>query len=536
MAAQSDLEGMPSFGRYEPKFRIAAGGMAEVYGAIARGAEGFERWVALKRMLHHVSEDPRFEEMFLDEGRLAAQIVSPHAVSTLDLGRASDGSAFLVMDLVIGATLSQIARAAQASGGIPRAVAVEIIAQAALGLHDAHEARSTSGEPLDIVHRDVSPQNILVGTDGRARISDFGIARAAQRESHTRTGEVKGKLAYFSPEQAAADEVDRRTDLFSLGIIAWEVLAGKRLFQADNPLGVLKRVVEMPIPSLDEIVPGTPRPLAAAVARALERDREKRWPTGAAFAAALRDSIAEPTPDIGAFVALHAAPTVERMISGMRSVTPSTSAAVSDVRTVEMVTTPASLHRAERADAETLAMATRSMKEQGELSIDVSMSTLATVPRQRKRPTAVWVSLAVVLTALGLLVAWWSAGRSPVASPGDVAPITAASPSAAPSAPAREPEPAVVAPSVPSVGSEAGAPARNEVVASGRRARRQRPVVPAPAAVHDAEPRAPAAVAVSPQPQPAAPVPPPSAPAQPTPRGLLNMDEFERTLQPPRSR
>ncbi|MBZ0119946.1 MAG: serine/threonine protein kinase, partial [Sandaracinaceae bacterium] len=242
------------YGRYETLFRIASGGMAEVYAARSRGEAGFQKLVALKRMLHHLTDDERFVTMFMDEGRLAANITSPHVVSTMDLGRADDGSLYLVMELVVGTTLSTLLRnAARAGGGIPIDIGVELLAQAAQGLHDAHEARTPFGAPLHIVHRDISPQNILVGTDGRARITDFGVARAIMRRTKTSTGEFKGKLSYFSPEQCADRNLDRRSDIFSLGVVAWETLTTRRLFHAENPLAVLERVTRMPIPAANVV-------------------------------------------------------------------------------------------------------------------------------------------------------------------------------------------------------------------------------------------------------------------------------------------
>lgn len=320
----AELTHLPSFGRYEPVFRIASGGMAEVYGARAVGEAGFRRWVALKRMLPHLGDDPVFLKMFLDEGRIAANIVHPNVVSTLDLGRSDDGSAYLVMDLVIGSTLSAMFRSAGRRGArIPMAVALEVLAQAAAGLHAAHEATTPEGEPLRIVHRDVSPQNILVGANGRAQIMDFGVARAAMRESRTRTGEVKGKLAYFSPEQASADEIDRRSDVFSLATVGWEILAGRRLFHAENPLNILRKLTQAPILRLDEIDPSIPAAIADVIARGLERSLDARTASCADFAEGLRDAIRETQlfcseADVGRAARELGSPTIERIESAIR--------------------------------------------------------------------------------------------------------------------------------------------------------------------------------------------------------------------------
>lgn len=243
-----DSSGTLRFGRYEVLFRIAAGGMAEVYAARMMGEGGFEKPVALKRMLPTLAEDERFVEMFLDEGKLAAHISSPHVVQTLDLGRAEDDSLYLVMELVVGVSLAALVRAVlRSKSQLPAAVAVEILSQAAAGLHDAHEARTMYGQPLEIVHRDISPQNILVDVSGRVRITDFGVARALERATHTQSGEVKGKIGYFAPEQVRGKNVDRRTDIFAMGICAWETIAGQRLFQGDNPAQTLDMVMSMPV-------------------------------------------------------------------------------------------------------------------------------------------------------------------------------------------------------------------------------------------------------------------------------------------------
>jgi serine/threonine-protein kinase len=292
---QARPQAAPSvFGRYETLFRIASGGMAEVYAARVRGEAGFQKLVALKRMLPHLTDDDRFVTMFMDEGKLAANISSPNVVSTLDLGRADDGSLYLVMELVVGTTLSTLLRNAAKHGeAIPVDVAVELLAQAAQGLHDAHEARTPFGAPLRIVHRDVSPQNILVGADGRVRITDFGVARAILRRTKTSTGEFKGKLSYFSPEQCADRDLDRRSDIFSLGVVAWEALTMRRLFHAENPLAVLERVTRMEIPSAHLVRDEVPASVAAVVATALERDRDARFSTAAELAQALRAAARE---------------------------------------------------------------------------------------------------------------------------------------------------------------------------------------------------------------------------------------------------
>lgn len=270
------------FGRYEILFPIASGGMAIVYAARARGEGSFQKPVAVKLMLPHLTRDERFCSMFMDEATLAANIESPHVVGTLDLGREGE-VLYMAMDLVLGPTLREL----QDAGRVPPPVAASILIQTARGLHDAHQARNVAGEPLRLVHRDVSPHNVLVGVDGRARLSDFGVARAIHRHSHTETGELKGKLAYFSPEQLEArEDLDHRSDVFALGVVAWETFVGERLFAAPNPLALAKLIANKQIPRLDEHS-GLPKEIADVIAHALERNRDDRFSSAEELADAL---------------------------------------------------------------------------------------------------------------------------------------------------------------------------------------------------------------------------------------------------------
>jgi serine/threonine protein kinase len=308
------------FGRYEVLFPLAAGGMAEVYVARARGEAGFQKLVAVKRMRPALADDARFVTMFLDEGRVAANIQSPHVVATHDLGRASDRSLYLVMDLVRGVSLHQLLYETVLEGEpFPLDIAVEILAQAAQGLHDAHEATSPDGEPLAIVHRDCSPHNILVDVRGQVRITDFGIAHALQRQTHSLAGEMKGKLSYLSPEQARGLPVDRRTDVFILGVVAWETVAGRRLFTAETPVEALHKISEMPIPDLRTLRPDCPDLLSSAIEQALMRDPGERFSTAEAFGRALRASLPRPAKsEVGAFVRRFGGPQLDRLESNIR--------------------------------------------------------------------------------------------------------------------------------------------------------------------------------------------------------------------------
>ncbi len=272
--------------RYELIGEIAAGGMASVFLARAAGVAGFQRFFAIKRLHPHLADEQEFIDMYLDEARLAAGIHHPNVVPILEVGT-TDAGYYLVMDYIEGDTLSGVINRALASGGLPKPIALRIVQDALHGLHAAHELTDGDGNTIDLVHRDCSPQNILVGIDGSSRLTDFGVARASSRLSTTRSATVKGKLAYLSPEQATGRALDRRSDLFGMGVILWEVLAGRRLFRADSDGATLSRILVEPIPSLAEHAPEIPPALAAAVMKSLARDPEDRFATAADMADAI---------------------------------------------------------------------------------------------------------------------------------------------------------------------------------------------------------------------------------------------------------
>ncbi len=265
--------------RYELIGEIATGGMATVFLARLGGVGGFQRFVAIKRLHPHLANEQEFVEMFLDEARLAALIHHPHVVPILEVG-VSDSGYYIVMEYVEGDTLSKIV-ARSMSGGkmVPRHILMRILLDMLSGLHAAHELADDRGQLLGLVHRDVSPQNVLVGVDGSSRITDFGVARATARLTSTGSGKLKGKLAYMAPEQTRGDELDRRTDLFAAGIISWEVLAGKRLFKADTEAATLNRILVEPVRPISEVNPEIPRLFDGILAKALDRDPRRRFQT-----------------------------------------------------------------------------------------------------------------------------------------------------------------------------------------------------------------------------------------------------------------
>jgi serine/threonine-protein kinase len=312
-----------TFGRYEALFHIASGGMAEVFAARLRGPHGFEKLVAVKRLLPNLT-DESFVTMFLDEARLAANITSPHVVQTLELGRADDDQAlYIVMELVVGVTLFDLCVSLLDDlGATPIEPMVELLAQAALGLHDAHEARTPTGQALEVVHRDVSPQNLLVGIDGRLRVTDFGIARAVSRSTVTRAGQLKGKVAYLSPEQAGGMRLDRRSDVFALGVVAWEALTGRSLFNTGEPVETVRRVREIRIPGVRELRPDVPPEVERVVAWALERDLSRRCPSAQDFATALRAAMPRrPSQrELSELVEEHGGPSLQRITDQIEAI------------------------------------------------------------------------------------------------------------------------------------------------------------------------------------------------------------------------
>jgi serine/threonine-protein kinase len=283
-------------GRYALYGAIGQGGMATVHLGRLVGAEGFGRTVAIKRLRPHCAADPAAVLAFLDEAWLATRIRHPNVVSTLDVVT-ERGEAFLVMDYVDGESLALLLKRSR-EAGVPTAVAVAIVAGALRGLRAAHDAVSESGEPLSIVHRDFSPQNILVGVDGIPRVLDFGIAKAIGRRQTTRNGELKGKLAYMSPEQLTGIGVTHRTDLFAAGIVLWELLARRRLFRGDHEGETVTRTLLAPVPPPSSVSPSSPPELDAVVMRALEREPSKRFATAGEMIVALENAMTPATTHV----------------------------------------------------------------------------------------------------------------------------------------------------------------------------------------------------------------------------------------------
>jgi eukaryotic-like serine/threonine-protein kinase len=267
-------------GDSELLLRIGRGGMATVWVARERGATTDEdRLVAVKAMLPELAEESEFVRMFLDEVKLVRSIRHPNVVNVYDVGE-HDGVMWMSMEWVEGESLHTVIAEAGKRRAIPPEMAVKIIADAAAGLHSAHELKDENGVTRGVVHRDVSPHNILIGTNGAVKLVDFGVAKAVGRVSEaTRAGQLKGKFGYMSPEQARGKAIDRRSDVFALGIVLFELTTSRRLFRGDSDIETLKLVISSRIPRPTSFDPGYPVELERIVMKALERDAAARYQT-----------------------------------------------------------------------------------------------------------------------------------------------------------------------------------------------------------------------------------------------------------------
>jgi eukaryotic-like serine/threonine-protein kinase len=278
---------VPRIGRYEVAGRLATGGMAEILLGRLVGPSGFERPVVIKRILPHLASDPTFVAMFLDEARIAARVRHPNVVQVYELLHEGEELA-IVMEYLEGETLSGLMRRLVARGRrLEPALGMHIVAEAAAGLAAAHDLTDDSGVSLALVHRDVSPQNIFVGYDGSVKVLDFGIATVTDRSTRTETGQLKGKFEYMSPEQCLARPLDRRSDVFALGVVLYEVGTGYRLFKRPNQLLVLKAILEEPLPPPSQLDPSYPPELERICMKALARKRSERPATATELREAL---------------------------------------------------------------------------------------------------------------------------------------------------------------------------------------------------------------------------------------------------------
>ena len=275
-------------GKYEILALLALGGTAEIYLARIDGTNGFEKYVVVKCLHDHLADDAEFVKMFLDEARLAAVLDHSNIVQTFELGE-HENRYYMVMEFLAGLSLAMIVRRAAErvpGGRVPVPLILNIAAQAAAGLHYAHE-RTQGGKPLNMVHRDISPQNLVIGFEGVVKVVDFGIARAEYRETKTKAGTIKGKFAYMSPEQCVATNVDRRTDVFALGVIVHELLTGRRLFKRNSPYETYQAVIDCAVPAPSTINVELDPALDQIIMKAVAKDKDDRYPTAEAFGDAM---------------------------------------------------------------------------------------------------------------------------------------------------------------------------------------------------------------------------------------------------------
>lgn len=297
----SALQSMPRLvGRYLMSGPIALGGMASVHLGKLNGPVGFRRTVAIKHMLETYAANPQARAMLIDEAHLAARVNHANVVQTLDVVE-HEGEVFLVLEYVHGESLDHLLQRAQELGRRPPLrVVCAVLVGVLRGLHAAHEARSEDGQPLELVHRDLSPHNILVDVHGIARVLDFGVARARGRLQATQDGQLKGKLAYLAPEQIHGDS-SRRSDVFTAGVVLWESLVGRQLFQGTSEGDLLSRVLLCKVPALDS--QGLTEPaLQAVLDRALDRDPSRRFSTAAEMADAVEACGCASSAEVGAWV------------------------------------------------------------------------------------------------------------------------------------------------------------------------------------------------------------------------------------------
>jgi len=279
------------FGKYDLLALLATGGMAEIWLARVSGMAGFEKLVVIKRLLDKLAVDNEYVEMFLDEARINARLTHSNIVQVLELGQV-EGKYFMAMEFVPGLSVSQVGkRATKHLGDVPQEVACGIVAQACSGLHYAHEKTMPDGSALNIIHRDVSPQNLILTYEGLVKVLDFGIAKADQRQSQTRTGLVKGKFSYMSPEQCLGQALDRRSDVFALGIVLFELCTARRLFKRGSTYETYTAITKADVPPPRRLNPKIDESVEAVIVRALALKPADRYATADAMLDALEDAM-----------------------------------------------------------------------------------------------------------------------------------------------------------------------------------------------------------------------------------------------------
>jgi eukaryotic-like serine/threonine-protein kinase len=469
MTPHPNLSPGKELGQYELLLPIAQGGMATVWAARRKGLRGFQKTVAVKTMLPSLSDDPQFETMFLEEARLASGIHHPNVAEILDLGE-QDDILYIVMEWVDGEALSVLSRAA-AKGNMPfpQRIALRVAGQACLGLHAAHELRDPLNDDqlLGLVHRDVSPQNILVTYDGHVKLVDFGVAKATNRASgETTAGQLKGKVPYMSPEQARGGQVDRRTDIFAMGIVLYKLTTGAHPFAGENDLVTMRNIISRPAlpPRLKK--PDLPADLEQVLMKCLHKDADKRYQTMLELERAVQAVLAKDPPvtddDISMFARTvmgersqrrrTALRDAVRMIDERTSSPPPDAVLVRDsVSEFFFPQLPASAQRdgipAPRPSAPSVTLDLLPKSAFQSSSIQGSPGAIE-VPASRRRSNIVVAAVAIALTAAvgaGLVL---HGRRGPERAPIDLTAAPAATAGAAAAGAAAEPTHVAVAPAI----------------------------------------------------------------------------------------
>jgi eukaryotic-like serine/threonine-protein kinase len=348
----SSIPAPPRLGPYELLRRIATGGMAEVYFARRAGPHGFQKVVAVKRILPQFARDADFVAMFVDEARVCARLGHPNIVQVFDFGE-QDGELYMAMEYVDGTTGARLIRAAAGRGEeIPLDVCLHITLSILHALEYAHAARDDQGKPLALVHRDVSPGNVLIDRTGAVKLTDFGIARAAEIERRTDAGQLKGKLGYMSPEQVVGRELDARSDIFTLGIVLAEMLILRPLFSGGKELDVLLRIRDADLGAIDRAGARVPDDVRALLFRALARDPALRWPTAAAFGEGIEEIVRRRRLQVGPS---RLASFVEKLglVAGPDEIEEETTAGVSSTAPIECDTSTRRVLRDEESERRT---------------------------------------------------------------------------------------------------------------------------------------------------------------------------------------
>jgi TonB family protein len=487
-------EGPDRFGQYELLEKIASGGMADLFRARRTGVEGFQKIVAIKKILPHIADNDEFITMFADEAKLAAQLNHPNIVHIYDLGKIQAGGYFIAMEYVEGTDLKTILRSGrEVNLPLPVPLAAYVAGKVASALDYAHRRRDGKGEELHIVHRDVSPQNILISHEGEIKLCDFGIAKADRKVSQTESGSLKGKLQYMSPEQAWGKPIDHRSDLFSLGSVLHEMLTGERLFQGDSDLVVLELVRKAEVEPPSRVNPEVSPALDAVVLKALAREPENRYATGSEM---LRDLESVPYSYLPAPGAADLAIYLDRLRDAVAA------AAVRAARKDAPVAAPGLWQESpSEAAAEPVAP---------EAGVFGSFSA-ARIESEKKGRTPLYIGMAAVV-AIGVLLAVLLTRKGPAAAPANAV-TPGPAPTAAPVAADLTPAALVPTPDQRTVEQEI----QRELAAKRLEAKNQKALetsarltaLPKPAAV-------PTAVAARVEPTSAPPVPtsPPPEPTQ----------------------